>query len=112
MTSFKTWKFWRTGRITFFSIDSKFAEQARHTARFHRSKSIRGPYVDKNGTDMKNGGASVIDSGNSAWAGPGGQDIEGISIIARQAYSTAENGAPKLLISDLYWDSSGWPYYN
>ncbi|WP_433616555.1 family 43 glycosylhydrolase [Paenibacillus cellulositrophicus] len=77
-----------------------------------RSKSILGPYVDKNGTDMKNGGASVIDSGNSAWAGPGGQDIEGISIIARHAYSAAENGAPKLLISDLYWDSSGWPYYN
>ncbi|MBP2119515.1 hypothetical protein J2Z45_003110 [Cohnella lubricantis] len=25
--------------------------------------------------------------------------------------SVAENGAPKLLISDLYWDSSGWPYY-
>ncbi|WP_337100311.1 hypothetical protein [Paenibacillus sp. YIM B09110] len=44
-----------------------------------------GPYYDKNGVDMKNGGASVIDidSGNSAWVGPGGQDVHGSNNIAR-----------------------------
>ncbi|MBD3921137.1 family 43 glycosylhydrolase [Paenibacillus sp. PR3] len=77
-----------------------------------RSTSVFGPYYDKNGVDMKNGGATVLDSGNSAWKGPGGQDIYGTNVIARHAYSVAENGAPKLLISDLQWDSSGWPYYN
>jgi len=76
-----------------------------------RSTSPFGPFVDKNGVDMKNGGGSVIDSGNVAWVGPGGQDVYGTNVIARHAYSVAENGAPKLLISDLYWDSSGWPYY-
>lgn len=76
-----------------------------------RSTSPFGPFVDKNGVDMKNGGGTVIDSGNSAWIGPGGQDIYGTNVIARHAYSAAENGAPKLLISDLYWDSSGWPYF-
>lgn len=77
-----------------------------------RSTSVTGPYYDKNGVDMKNGGASVLDSGNGAWKGPGGQDLTGKNIIVRHAYSVAENGAPKLLISDLYWDSNGWPYYN
>jgi len=76
-----------------------------------RSTSPLGPFYDKNGIDMKNGGASVIDSGNGAWVGPGGQDVYGTNVIARHAYSVAENGAPKLLISDLYWDSNGWPYY-
>lgn len=77
-----------------------------------RSKSVLGPFYDKNGVDMKNGGATVIDSGNTAWIGPGGQDVNGTNVIARHAYSAAENGAPKLLISDLYWDADGWPYYN
>ncbi|WP_339324084.1 family 43 glycosylhydrolase [Paenibacillus sp. FSL W8-0194] len=77
-----------------------------------RSKSVLGPFYDKNGVDMKNGGATVIDSGNVAWIGPGGQDVNGTSVIVRHAYSAAENGAPKLLISDLYWDADGWPYYN
>ncbi|OME50525.1 glycoside hydrolase family 43 protein [Paenibacillus odorifer] len=77
-----------------------------------RSTSVLGPFYAKDGTDMKNGGATVIDSGNSFWAGPGGQDIYGTNVIVRHAYSVAENGAPKLLISDLEWDSAGWPYYN
>lgn len=77
-----------------------------------RSTSVLGPYYAKDGTAMKDGGATVIDSGNSSWVGPGGQDVYGTGVIARHSYSVAENGAPKLLISDLYWDSSGWPYYN
>lgn len=77
-----------------------------------RSTSVFGPYYAKDGTAMKDGGATVIDSGNSAWVGPGGQDVPSTSVIARHAYSVAESGAPRLLISDLYWDSSGWPYYN
>lgn len=77
-----------------------------------RSTSVTGPYYDKSGVDMKNGGGTVIDSGNSAWKGPGGQDVAGTNILIRHAYSVAENGAAKMLISDLQWDSSGWPYYS
>ncbi|MBB3111538.1 arabinan endo-1,5-alpha-L-arabinosidase [Paenibacillus phyllosphaerae] len=77
-----------------------------------RSTSVFGPYYAKDGTDMKNGGATVIDSGNTQWVGPGGQDVPSTSLIVRHAYDATDNGAPKLLISDLYWDSSGWPYYN
>ncbi|WP_318152669.1 family 43 glycosylhydrolase [Paenibacillus terricola] len=77
-----------------------------------RSTSVTGPYLDKSGVDMKNGGGTVMDSGNGAWKGPGGQDIAGTNIIIRHAYSVAENGAAHMLISDLQWDSSGWPYYS
>ncbi|TYP79070.1 family 43 glycosylhydrolase [Paenibacillus methanolicus] len=77
-----------------------------------RSTSVFGPYYAKDGTSMLNGGATVIDSGNAAWIGPGGQDVPSTNLIVRHAYSAADNGNPKLLISDLYWDSSGWPYYN
>jgi len=82
---------------------------------YGRSTSITGPYVDKNGVDMRNGGGSILDSGNSRWIGPGGQDIYKHSsnsglVIARHAYDAWNNGTPTLLISDLYI-SNGWPTY-
>lgn len=78
---------------------------------YGRSTSITGPYRDKSGKDMREGGGTVLDSGNSRWIGPGHQDVYGTSVIARHAYDATDNGAPKLLISDLKWDSSGWPAY-
>jgi arabinan endo-1,5-alpha-L-arabinosidase len=45
------------------------------------------------------------------WKGPGGQDIAGTSVIVRHAYDAQDNGNAKLLISNLNWDSDGWPRY-
>lgn len=78
---------------------------------YGRSKNITGPFVDKNGVDMRSGGGTVLDAGNNKWKGPGGQDIYGTNIIARHAYDAEDNGNPKLLINDLNWDSNGWPTY-
>jgi arabinan endo-1,5-alpha-L-arabinosidase len=82
---------------------------------YGRSTSITGPYVDKNGGSMRNGACTVLDAGNSRWVGPGGQSVykrsNGSWVIARHAYDAQNNGAPTLLINDLYWDSSKWPTY-
>jgi arabinan endo-1,5-alpha-L-arabinosidase len=80
---------------------------------YGRSSSITGPYADKSGTAMLSGGCTVLDAGNSRWIGPGGQDVyqNGSAwVIARHAYDANNNGAPTLLINDLYW-SGGWPTY-
>jgi arabinan endo-1,5-alpha-L-arabinosidase len=79
--------------------------------RYGRSTSITGPYLDKSGIDMLQGGGTLLDSGNQRWIGPGGQDIQGTGIIARHAYDATDNGAPKLLINTLNWDAQGWPRY-
>lgn len=78
---------------------------------YGRSEDIRGPYLDKNGVSLLNGGGSVLDAGNGRWVGPGGQDILNTDVIVRHAYDATDNGTPKLLISTLNWDSSGWPRY-
>lgn len=79
-----------------------------------RSSNVTGPYVDKNGTDMKNGGGTIFDSGNAKWIGPGGQFVFRRSsssfLLVRHAYDGEKNGDITLLISDLYW-SGGWPTY-
>jgi arabinan endo-1,5-alpha-L-arabinosidase len=79
---------------------------------YGRATSITGPYVDKNGTSMLNGGGTLLESGSERWRGPGGQDVHGTSVLARHAYDATANGAPKLLINDLFWDSAGWPTYS
>lgn len=79
--------------------------------RYGRSTSITGPYLDKNGVDMMNGGGSLLDGGNARWVGPGGEDIVGNNVIVRHAYDAEDNGNAKLLISKLNWDASGWPRY-
>jgi arabinan endo-1,5-alpha-L-arabinosidase len=81
---------------------------------YGRSTSITGPYTDKASVNMMSGGGTVLDSGNTRWRGPGGQDVyqNGSGwVIARHAYDANANGTPTLLISDLYWDSSRWPRY-
>ncbi|MED3727073.1 glycoside hydrolase family 43 protein [Priestia filamentosa] len=76
-----------------------------------RSKNITGPYYDKNGVDMMNGGGTIFDAGNERWKGPGHSDILNNNLIVRHSYDSLANGSPTMLINDLYWDSKGWPTY-
>ncbi len=81
---------------------------------YGRAASITGPYVDREGVPMLQGGGTVFDAGSTRWIGPGGQDVSPIGsgwVIARHAYDAQANGAPTLLISDLYWDADHWPTY-
>lgn len=77
---------------------------------YGRSKSITGPYLDKSGKSMSEGGGTILDSGNDRWKGPGGQDIVNGNILVRHAYDAENSGIPKMLINDIDW-SSGWPSY-
>lgn len=74
-----------------------------------RSRNVEGPYVDKNGIDMMDGGGTIIDAGNGRYSGVGGQDVYENRLLVRHAYDRAIRGAHVLLISDLHWDDEGWP---
>ncbi|WP_233532379.1 family 43 glycosylhydrolase [Paenibacillus alkalitolerans] len=82
---------------------------------YGRSKSITGPYVDKAGTSMMDGGGTILEVGDSRWKGPGGQEpfFDGNQwIMVRHAYDANNNGFPTLRIRDLYWDAEKWPSYS
>lgn len=81
---------------------------------YGRSRSITGPFRDKNNVSMSSAGGTILDASAGRWIGPGGQDVSQIGsawVIARHAYDGLNNGALKLLINDLYWDSASWPTY-
>ncbi|MCJ8501669.1 glycoside hydrolase family 43 protein [Desulfatitalea alkaliphila] len=77
---------------------------------FGRSRSVTGPYLDKRGVSMRNGGGTLFDAGNDRWRGPGGQSLWGTDVLAHHAYDAQNNGAPTLMIKTVYWDGDGWPY--
>ena len=75
---------------------------------YGRSTSAMGPYYDRNGVNMKDGGGTFLEGASSGWAASGGQSVAS-GRIARHRYSSS-NGLPILFISDLYF-SGGWPTF-
>jgi len=75
-----------------------------------RSKQVTGPYVDKTGKPLMEGGGTQLLFPNAKWLGPGGESLlqlPGKELIVFHAYS-AVDGAPALHISTLGW-KDGWP---
>ena len=77
---------------------------------YGRSSSITGPYTDKGGRALLNGGGTTLDAGGGRFIVPGGQSIYGGNVIARHELDSSNNYASVLFINDLYW-SNGWPTY-
>ncbi|MET0266057.1 MAG: family 43 glycosylhydrolase [Duganella sp.] len=76
---------------------------------YGRSTSVTGPYLDKNGVDMRSSGGTVLDAGGGRFIAPGAQSISN-GAIARHAYDSQNNYNPVLFINDLQY-VSGWPSY-
>jgi len=77
-----------------------------------RSKDVRGPYLDKDGRSLAQGGGSVVMSGNKDWSGMGGGSaytMDGKDYFVFHAYETADNGLQKLKIAEIKWDENQWP---
>ncbi|WP_137679964.1 arabinan endo-1,5-alpha-L-arabinosidase [Aurantiacibacter suaedae] len=82
-----------------------------------RSRDIRGPYVDRGGRSMLDGGGTVIASASAGdrFRGPGHaghfRDDQGRDLLVFHAYDSAAGGRPTLRIGQLDWDA-GWPELN
>ena len=77
-----------------------------------RSQSVTGPYLDKEGKPMNQGGGSLVIQGNADYAGVGHNSayhIDGKDYFLCHAYSNAENGTPKLIVREMTWTPDGWP---
>jgi arabinan endo-1,5-alpha-L-arabinosidase len=76
-----------------------------------RSKQVTGPYLDKDGKSMEQGGGSELLTANQRWVGPGGESIlmqpGGDDLIVFHAYD-AKTGKPALQISTIAWKDN-WP---
>ena len=77
-----------------------------------RSKQVTGPYLDRVGKDMNQGGGSLVIAGNAKWKGVGHNSaytIDGRDLMVLHAYESADNYLQKLKILEMKWDQDGWP---
>ncbi len=77
-----------------------------------RARDIRGPYLDREGRDMRQGGGTLVLEGNERWPGVGHCAVytfEGRDFLVFHGYDRLDEGRPKLWILPLLWDSEGWP---
>jgi len=77
-----------------------------------RSRDVRGPYVDKDGRDLADGGGSLLLGGTPAWPGlghNGAYTFDGKDYLVFHAYEAADEGIQKLKIAELRWDAERWP---
>ena len=77
-----------------------------------RSRHVRGPYLDKDGIALVEGGGSLLLTGDKDWAGQGGcsaYTFDGKDYLVFHAYEMADNGLQKLRIAELKWDKDHWP---
>ncbi len=75
-----------------------------------RAKTITGPYLDRNGVPMEQGGGTELLHSNSTWAGPGGGSIftsGSHQLLVFHAYDVT-TGKPALQISTIEWKDD-WP---
>ena len=76
-----------------------------------RSKNILGPYVDRKGVNMVEGGGSIIVQGDSTFAAAGHSDVmlsKGHFYHLYHAYRRP-SGRAELRVVELLFDDEGWP---
>src|SRR5207244_9251668 len=83
-----------------------------YNIRVGRSKNVTGPYLDRNGTDLRQGGGTLFLAAAGPEIGPGHAGVyagDGTSWFSYHYYDAADNGRPKLGLRTLTWDAAGWP---
>jgi arabinan endo-1,5-alpha-L-arabinosidase len=78
-----------------------------------RSQNPTGPYLDRGGLDLMQGGGTILLSAHGTINGPGGQSVftDGTQpTLVYHYYDGNNNGAPTLGINRLGFDSDGWPF--
>jgi arabinan endo-1,5-alpha-L-arabinosidase len=82
-----------------------------YNIRVGRSDKVLGPYKDKSGKALLEGGGTELVKSGGSWRGPG---HNAILFHGKKAYNIyhayrSDNGNSTLRISELAWDADGWP---
>lgn len=80
-----------------------------------RAKSITGPYLDRTGKPLDQGGGTLVLQGDKNWFGVGHNSVytfDNADYLVFHGYDAADKGRSKLRIEPLRWDAEGWPAVN
>jgi arabinan endo-1,5-alpha-L-arabinosidase len=78
-----------------------------------RSSNPQGPYADRGGIPMTQGGGTIVLATHGNIIGPGGQDVFSDTdgdVLVYHYYDGNNGGTPTLGINLLGWTADGWPF--
>ena len=77
-----------------------------------RSEKVTGPYIDRDGTPLMQGGGTVVAQGDGRYAGMGHCAVvtfDGQDYMFLHGYDGQADYRSKLLVREVFWDADGWP---
>lgn len=80
--------------------------------RVGRSRTIRGPYLDDEGKDLRHAGGRLVLGTIGRHVGPGHASLhrqDGREWLVHHHYDADQSGRARLRMVPLSWDRSGWP---
>jgi arabinan endo-1,5-alpha-L-arabinosidase len=80
-----------------------------YNIRVGRSEEVLGPYVDRAGDALLDGGGTLLVEGNGQLHGPGHNAVIFSGDKAYNVYHAYPNNGGQLRISEIAWDDEGWP---
>ncbi len=83
-----------------------------YNIRVGRSRTITGPYGDRAGRPMSDGGGTLILASKGQYRGPGGESVVndgGRFLLVHHFYDADNDGISLLQINPLSWSKDGWP---
>lgn len=87
--------------------------QSNYRVAVGRSKNVSGPYLDRTGKDMANGGGTLFLEGDKKqWEAAGhcaAYTFDGEDVFVCHGYSATQNGAAMLIQRPISWTADGWP---
>jgi arabinan endo-1,5-alpha-L-arabinosidase len=87
--------------------------ESTYNVRVGRSSSVTGPYLDRAGVRMTQGGGTPLLRGYGRIRGPGHGSVldEGDrQFYVHHYYDAHDGGVPQLQIRRIYWDGDEWPH--
>ncbi len=85
-----------------------------YNIRVGRARDITGPYLDRDGTALLEGGGTVVRQSDARWRGPGHNSVfhdqNGTDWLIYHAYDAENGDASRLRVEKLGWDEDGWPF--
>ena len=90
--------------------------QSNYRVAVGRSRQVDGPYLDRSGKDMRDGGGTLFVEGDGVEYEAAGHcavyHIDGEDVFICHGYSIAHNGASILIQRPIRWTDDGWPAYS
>jgi arabinan endo-1,5-alpha-L-arabinosidase len=83
-----------------------------YNIRVGRSDRIEGPYLDRDGKPMLEGGGTVVLESDGPFVGPGHAGIarvDGREVFGCHFYDATQPGRSAYALRPLTWDAAGWP---